>query len=99
MSTLAETAAAVADGAEVVVTMVSDAAAVEAVVFGPDGIAAARGARTLIDFSTVPPDATRDFAPPLNIEQLAEPQYAANLVVESPATSSPPARPRASASR
>ena len=30
-----------------------------------------------------------DTAPPLNIEQLAEPGYASNLVVQSPATSSP----------
>lgn len=36
-----------------------DAAAVEAVVFGPDGVAQGRGLRWLADHSSIPPDATR----------------------------------------
>lgn len=52
---------AVGEAAQVVVTMLSDAAAVEAVLVGPDGLLAARGpgGRTLIDMSTVSPEQTR----------------------------------------
>jgi len=54
--------AAVAAAADVVVTCVSDTPDVEAVLFGPDGIAAgaARGS-LIIDCSTISPEGTRDF--------------------------------------
>ncbi len=48
---------------DIVVTCVSDTPDVEAVVFGPDGIAeGARSGTLLIDCSTISPSATRDFA-------------------------------------
>lgn len=59
---LAESPAAVAKAAQVVCLNLTDARAVEAVVFGEDGVASAPGGSTLVDFSTIPPDATRDFA-------------------------------------
>ena len=60
---LAPTAAAVAAAAEVIVTIVSDTPDVEAVLFGPDGVAAGAAPGTLvIDMSTISPSATRDFA-------------------------------------
>jgi 3-hydroxyisobutyrate dehydrogenase len=60
---LAPTAAAAAAASEVIVTIVSDTPDVEAVVFGPDGVAegAARGS-LVVDMSTISPSATRDFA-------------------------------------
>lgn len=39
-----------------------DAQAVEAVVFGPDGVAQARGLKWLADHSSIPPEATRQLA-------------------------------------
>lgn len=39
-----------------------DAAAVESVVFGPDGVAGARGLRWIVDHSSIAPDVTRDLA-------------------------------------
>jgi len=42
---------------------VTDAAAVEEVIFGPDGLAAASGAgKLVVDFSSIHPDAARDLA-------------------------------------
>ena len=61
-ATAAESPAAVAAAAEFVMLCVTDTRAVEAVVFGPGGIAEARGARVLVDFSSIRPDATRDMA-------------------------------------
>lgn len=59
----AETAADAAAGADVVVTMVSDPGALEAVVFGPDGVVAGVGEEaTLIEMSTVGPAAVRGVA-------------------------------------
>lgn len=59
-----------ARGAEMVMMCVTDAAAVEAVVFGPAGIAAGMGAGALlIDFSSIRPDATRRFAARLRAER------------------------------
>ena len=56
-------AAAVAEQAEVIILMVPDTPDVEAVLFGPDGVAAGAAAGSLvIDASTISPDATRDFA-------------------------------------
>jgi 3-hydroxyisobutyrate dehydrogenase-like beta-hydroxyacid dehydrogenase len=52
-----------AAGAEIVITMVSDTPDVEAVVFGPRGVAATIGAGALlVDMSTIAPAATRLFA-------------------------------------
>ena len=60
---LAPTAAAAAATAELIVTIVSDTPDVEAVLFGPDGVAAgAQPGSLLVDMSTISPSATRDFA-------------------------------------
>jgi 3-hydroxyisobutyrate dehydrogenase len=62
-ATEARTPADVARSAAMVVTCVSDTPDVEAVLFGPDGIATARRDGLLvIDCSTISPSATRDFA-------------------------------------
>ena len=59
----ANTPADVARAADIVVTCVSDTPDVEAVLFGPDGVATARRDGLLvIDCSTISPSATRDFA-------------------------------------
>jgi 3-hydroxyisobutyrate dehydrogenase len=55
--------AAVAAASEVIVTIVSDTPDVEAVLFGPNGVAEGAGDGALvIDMSTISPSATRDFA-------------------------------------
>jgi 3-hydroxyisobutyrate dehydrogenase len=70
---LAASAADAARGADVVFMCLSDAKAVEAAVFGPDGIAEGIGAgAVLVDFSSIAPDATRAFAARLNAERGAE---------------------------
>jgi 3-hydroxyisobutyrate dehydrogenase-like beta-hydroxyacid dehydrogenase len=52
-----------AAGADVVVTMVADTAALDAVLGGPDGVLAGAGRGTvLVDMSTIGPDAARDAA-------------------------------------
>lgn len=53
---------AVTEAADIVLTCVLDTAAVGDCVWGLDGIAAGRGARLLVDLSTIDPAATRDFA-------------------------------------
>ena len=59
----ADSASAVAAASEIIITIVSDTPDVEAVVFGPDGVAAGAPAGSLvIDMSTISPSATRDFA-------------------------------------
>jgi 3-hydroxyisobutyrate dehydrogenase len=60
---LAPTAAAAAAASDLIVTIVSDTPDVEAVLFGPDGVAdgATRGS-LVVDMSTISPSATRDFA-------------------------------------
>lgn len=62
-ATPAETPADIARDSTVVMLCLLDTEAVEQVVFGPNGIASAiqRGA-LLVDFSSIRPDATRDFA-------------------------------------
>jgi 3-hydroxyisobutyrate dehydrogenase len=61
--TLAASPAAVARASDVVVTIVSDTPDVEAVLFGPDGVAGGAAPGSLvIDMSTISPSATRDFA-------------------------------------
>ena len=61
--TIVESPSAVASASDVIVTIVSDTPDVEAVLFGPDGVAsgAASGA-LVVDMSTISPSATRDFA-------------------------------------
>jgi 3-hydroxyisobutyrate dehydrogenase len=62
-ATEAPSPAAVAAASEVIVTCVSDTPDVEAVLFGPDGVAAGAAAGSLvIDCSTISPAGTRDFA-------------------------------------
>jgi 3-hydroxyisobutyrate dehydrogenase-like beta-hydroxyacid dehydrogenase len=85
----AEHAASPADtarGADAVIVMVSDAAALEAVVEGPDGLAAGLGPETtLIDMSTVGPDAVgwlEDALPP-GTPQLDAPVLGSLLEAES----------------
>ena len=57
------TPSAVAGAADVIVVCVSDTPDVEAVLFGPDGLAdGARAGSLVIDCSTISPSATRDFA-------------------------------------
>ena len=59
----ADSPAAVAAASDIVVTIVSDTPDVEAVLFGPLGIAAGAAAGSLVvDMSTISPSATRDFA-------------------------------------
>ena len=54
---------AVAAASDVVITIVSDTPDVEAVLFGPDGVADGAAAGSLVvDMSTISPSATRDFA-------------------------------------
>lgn len=59
---VAATPAEAARGADAVLMCVYDAAAVEAVVFGPEGLASAPGLRWLADHSSIPPEVTRGYA-------------------------------------
>ena len=59
---IASTPAEAATGVDGVFMCLYDAAAVEAVVFGPDGVAQAQGLAWLVDHSSIPPDTTRHFA-------------------------------------
>ena len=59
---VAATAREAASGVDGVLICLFDAKAVEAVVFGPDGIAQAGGLRWLADHSSIDPEATRQFA-------------------------------------
>ena len=60
---LASTAAEAASASDLVVTIVSDTPDVEAVLFGPAGVAdGARPGSLVVDMSTISPSATRDFA-------------------------------------
>ena len=62
-ATIAATPADVARSTDVVVICVSDTPDVEAVLFGPDGVASgARHGQLVVDCSTISPSATRDFA-------------------------------------
>jgi 3-hydroxyisobutyrate dehydrogenase len=62
-ATEAPTPAAVATAADVIVSCVSDTPDVEAILFGPGGVAeGARQGTLVIDCSTISPSATRDFA-------------------------------------
>ena len=68
----AATPAQAAAGADGVLMCLFDAAAAEAVVFGPEGVAAAPGLRWLADHSTIDPDATRALAARLARERDAD---------------------------
>lgn len=57
-----DTPAKAASGVDGVLMCLFDAAAVEAVVFGADGVAQGTGLRWLADHSSIPPDATRALA-------------------------------------
>lgn len=57
-----DTPAQAAEGMEGVFTCLFDAAAVEAVVFGPRGVSTVQGLRWLVDHSSILPDATRSFS-------------------------------------
>ena len=60
---LLESPAAVAAASEIVITIVSDTPDVEAVLFGPAGVAeGAKAGSLVVDMSTISPSATRDFA-------------------------------------
>src|ERR687897_3410004 len=62
-ATVAHSPAEAAAGAEVTVTMLTDAAALEEVVFGPSGISEGlRAESVLVDMSTVGPEAARSAA-------------------------------------
>ena len=62
-ATVAASPAAVAAEADIIFMCVTDTAAVEAVVFGPDGLAEADGAgKIVVDFSSIRPDATQRIA-------------------------------------
>ena len=61
--TVRESPSAVGSASDVVVTIVSDTPDVEAVLFGPSGVADGAPAGSLmVDMSTISPSATRDFA-------------------------------------
>ena len=58
----------VADAASILFMCLTDAAAVEEVVFGPDGLATAAGSgKLVVDFSSIHPDATRAIAARLRL--------------------------------
>src|SRR6185369_12140897 len=59
---VAATPAQAASGVDGVLMCLMDSAAVEAVVFGNDGVAQAGGLKWLADHSSISPDATRAFA-------------------------------------
>jgi 3-hydroxyisobutyrate dehydrogenase len=62
-ASVADSPAEVARSAEIVFLCLTDGAAVEQVVFGSDGLAAAAGeGRIAVDFSSIAPAATRDIA-------------------------------------
>ncbi|MBT3789205.1 MAG: NAD(P)-dependent oxidoreductase [Alphaproteobacteria bacterium] len=58
----AATPKGIADTCDVVFMCLTDTRAVEAVVFGQGGISSGNQANVLVDFSTIPPDTTKDFA-------------------------------------
>ena len=60
---LLESPSAVAAASDIVITMVSDTPDVEAVLFGPNGVAeGAKSGTLVVDMSTISPSATRAFA-------------------------------------
>lgn len=69
---VAATPAEAAEGADGVLICLYDAASVEAVVFGPGGLAQARGLCWLVDHTTIPPEAARSMASRLKAEHGAD---------------------------
>jgi 3-hydroxyisobutyrate dehydrogenase-like beta-hydroxyacid dehydrogenase len=68
----AESAAGVARAADIVMMCVTDQRAVEAVLFGADGVAAgAKPGLLVVDFSSIAPAAARDFAARLEAKGMA----------------------------
>ena len=68
-ATAAPSPHAVTEASDIVFTCLTDTDAVEAVVFGPDGIAEAGAAgKVLVDFSSMRPDKAREFADRLRAE-------------------------------
>ncbi len=60
---VAETVAELVSGCDIIMLCVTDTAAVDAVVFGDNGVAqVARAGQVLVDFSSIDPAATRDMA-------------------------------------
>lgn len=57
----ADSPADLARGSDVVMACLTNAAAVEAVLFGPDGVAAVDGPQLFVDFSSMDPEQTRTF--------------------------------------
>jgi 3-hydroxyisobutyrate dehydrogenase-like beta-hydroxyacid dehydrogenase len=70
---VADSPADAASRADVVITMVTDPAALAAVTEGPEGVAAGAGAATVIDMSTVGPAAVERLAAALKTELLDAP--------------------------
>jgi 3-hydroxyisobutyrate dehydrogenase len=67
-----ESPAAVAAASEIVITIVSDTPDVEAVLFGPGGVAeGAKAGSLVVDMSTISPSATRTFAERLAVSGVA----------------------------
>lgn len=66
-ATEAPSPAALARDVDVVMGCLMDARAVEAVVFGPEGIATVQGPSLFIDFSSMDPDLTREFGARLRV--------------------------------
>ncbi|MEJ8572048.1 NAD(P)-dependent oxidoreductase [Microbaculum marinum] len=62
LAAIADTPAAAAKGADLVCLCLTDAKAVEAVVFGKDGLVEAADLRCVIDFSSIRPETARDIA-------------------------------------
>jgi len=78
----ADSPRAVAQGAEIVFSIVTDAAAVRAVALGPDGVVAGlRPGNIFIDMSTIAPDASRAIA--------AEFAAAGSIMLDAPISGSP----------
>lgn len=61
-----------ATGVDGVLMCLFDAAAVEEVVFGPAGVAQAKGLPWLLDHSSIPPDTTRELARRLSLANAAD---------------------------
>lgn len=71
-ATVAASPAEVAQASDVVITMLSDAQAVEGVIFGADGVlAGARPGMVLIDMSTIAPEQSRSIAARLSAHGIA----------------------------
>jgi 3-hydroxyisobutyrate dehydrogenase len=66
----ADTPAAVRAASDIVLICVLGDEAIESICFGQDGLASARGAEIVVDFSTTSVDVTRDVAKRLNVQWL-----------------------------